>query len=330
MDANKAVSAVSRRYMTVLGAGLALAAVGLSQTAYARTWHAAKSDQTLEGDFMELDKGNVSIRNDAGKLFTVKLGQLSAEDQKYVTQQVASGAKPPPKRPAPPPAKGAATRTVACPLTIEVSPMTGGGSERKADYALTNNGSKAVKGFDLRFFYLKSDGSVGDTSPFNCWGFGGSGDNGLQKGGKYTNQVNSFFMEDDTAGVDATVTGITFEDDTEWPEVPATPPQNGSDPVAGLVVGVIGKGLCVEPLAACYNYDEREVKGVSYRILYLDADAKTVGETSYGIASDKPIIKKGSGIVVSGGNAPPPGAADAKVIITDVDFADGSKWQPAP
>ncbi|MFN0128292.1 MAG: prolyl oligopeptidase family serine peptidase [Verrucomicrobiales bacterium] len=61
----------------------------------ARTW-TSSDGRTLEADFVSATETSVTLKKAGGKPFTLELAKLSAEDQEFVKEQAAAGAKPAP------------------------------------------------------------------------------------------------------------------------------------------------------------------------------------------------------------------------------------------
>lgn len=305
---------------------MAIAITALSVTLEARTWTEAGTGRTVEGDYLESEGSVVVIKNAAGRTVRIPLARLSEGDREFIKGQ-SSAAAPAGANPG---GVGSLAKLVP-PASAKGLPVTGAGDKRESGIEVTNTGDRAIKGLVVQMLYLKADGSVAKTVPHTQGSLHGLAGDKLKKGQTYTIKVTSFFMEDDTAGVGAVISEITFDDDGIWPAPPATPPaRSGEDPVAAAVIGVIGDGDQSRPAVACHNFDAKPVKSVQYRIGYLDAGGKVLGSTSYGyIGGDDPILPAGECIVISGGDGPPEGATDAKATLTRVEFADGSKWSPA-
>jgi hypothetical protein len=295
---------------------------------HARTWH-AKIGSTMEGELVARKGNSISVKSPAGQIFTFPITNLVEADQKYVAAQaanaVATGAKPV----AGAAGKGGSLAVLSSPFSVKGAPITGKGDDRKSSLKVTNNSNKSAKDLVLQMHFLKADGTVGDTVPHSQSGFFGLDGSILRKGKTFTIAVSSFFMEDNTAAMDGLVKEVTFEDGSTWPALPARPAQNGTDPVSGVVAGVMGKGDEAAPAVGCFNYTKKDIQNVAYKILYLDGAGKTLDKTSYGYMSDKSIIAPGKGRLITGGGGPPKGAVSAKVNISSVDFTDGSKWRPS-
>jgi len=280
----------------------------------ARTWTEAKSERTLEGDYVETDGTQVVIKS-GDRTFKIDIARLSEADQTFIKEQSTN--------PASGEASGGSLAKLSPPASLKTKPITGEGDDRKSEIEFTNESDKEVTGFMVDMLYLTADGTVGKSVPHTQSG------SELRKGKSHTIDVTSFFMEDDTASLDARVAEITYDDNSTWPPAPDTPPaRNGEEPVAAVVIGVIGEGDRSEPVTALHNYDEKHIKSISYRIDYLDENDGVVDKTSYGYAGgDDPILPSGKTIVISGGDGPPEGAVDARVNIYRLTFADESEWE---
>lgn len=142
-------------------------------------------------------------------------------------------------------------------------------------------------------------------------------------------KVDSFFMEDDTAKIDAALTEIEFTDGSMWPPAPETPAvRHGDDPVAAKMIGVIGEGPTRTPVVACYSFVEKEIVGFQYGIDYLDASGERIASANYGYFGDEALNAKGSACF-AGGDAPPVGTVAVKVSMSVVRFKDETVWKPA-
>jgi hypothetical protein len=278
----------------------------------ARTWTDAATGRTLEGDYVESDAAKVAIKS-GGRTIEIDIARLSDADKAFIKEQAAK------------PAGGSSLARLAPPASLASGPIKGTGDDRKAEIEFTNESDKEVTEFVLDMFYLKADGSVGKSVPHT------QGGSGVKKGKSETVRVTAFFMEDDTASIGAQVTGITFGDGSSWPAAPESPPaRDGGDPVAAVVVGIIGEGDRAEPAAAFHNHGEKHVKSVYYRVDYLDGGGEVLESTSYGYAGgDDPILPSGKSLVITGGDGPPEGATGARATVTRLTFADDSEWKPA-
>jgi hypothetical protein len=305
---------LSKAATLLLSVLLALAPVA----AHARTW-TAKTGQRMEGEFIAKKGSNVSVKGTDGKVYAFPITNLVAADQKYVTEQTGAASA----------VKGGSLAVLTPPFTVKATPITGKGDDRKATLKVTNNSKKSVKGLVLMMYFLKADGSVGTSVPHSQNSFYNLDGGILKKGQSSTTDVSNFFMKDDTAAMAGMVKEATFVDGSNWPALPARPAKNGTDSVAAIVAGVMGKGEQTAPVAACFNYTAKDVKSITYMILYLDGSGKTVGKTGYGYMSDKSIIAPGKGRLITGGDAPPKGAVSARVEISSVEFTDDSKWSPS-
>lgn len=281
----------------------------------ARTWTDVASGRTLEGDYVESNETQVVIKS-GNRTLKINIARLGDADKAFIKEQ---SAKPVGGGDA----GGAKLAQLTPPASVKTSPITGTAKARKSSIEFTNKGDKKVTKFVLNMLFLKADGSVGKSVPHTH----GAGE--VRKGKSETVKVSSFFMEDDTTALGAQVIKITYEDDSTWPSAPATPPaRNGKDPVAAIVVGVIGEGDRAKPVTALHNYDKKDIKKVYYRIEYLDDSGEVLDKTSYGYSGgDDPILPSGKSIVIPGGDGPPEGATDAKAMMTRITFADGSKWK---
>jgi len=303
-------------------------ALGLSTTILnARTWTDTKSGNTAEGDFVGLSGNQVQIKLKSGRVISILLSQLSVADQEHIKSNSSKSSTTGNSTNKSGINGGGSLAQLIAPISIKPLPLTGEGKERKAWLELKNNGKRDIKGIVMYVYYLKSDGTEGNSVPHTQGGFFGLKDNLLNKGKTYKHEISSFFMKDDTASVDGVITEITYEDDSTWPELPdKRPAQSGDDPVNCIVLGVIGEGEKAKPVYALYNYDKKAVKNVSMTIDYLDADGKVVDSTGYGYQSDKSLMDPGKGFVMSGGNGPPDNAVNARVKMKRVTFFDDSWW----
>lgn len=295
-----------------------LAIVSTPVLLQARTWTEATTGRTLEGDFVEMKGDNAVIKRDNGATVNVALSRLSEADRKFIQSQVT--------KPAGPATRGGGTvAKLIPPVTVKCHPVTGKGDDRESSIEVTNTGDRKIKRIIIRIHFLKPDGSVGKV---HLGSHQGEGKNMVGKGKSETIDVTSFFMEDDTAGIDATVKRIIFEDDSEWPSLPAAPPAPDDEvPASAMVIGVIGEADRAVPVVACYNHSDKGVKRVQYRITYLDEQGKEVGRTSYGYGGPEPIMAAGEGFKVIGGDGPPEEAVAAEAHITSLRFADDSAWK---
>ena len=281
-------------------------------TLTARTWTEAKTGRTLEGNFVESDGGQVTIKS-SDRTFKIDIARLSEADQAFIKEQAAGvGGR----------SDSNSLAKLTPPALLKVAPITGKGDDRKSKIEFTNEGDKEVTGFILDTLYLTADGSVGKTVPHTQ-----SGSN-LKKGKSHNIDVTSFFMEEDTTSIDARIAEITYDDDSTWPPAPETPPaRSGEDLAAAMVIGIIGEGDRSEPVTALHNYGKNHIKRISYQIEYLDETGKVVDKTSYGYGGEDPILSSGKTIVLSGGDGPPEGAVNANANVTRITFADDSQWE---
>lgn len=219
------------------------------------------------------------------------------------------------------------------PVKLEATKIVGEGKGRKASLQLTNTGDKDIEGFVVTQFYLRADGSVGkDVRHPVSRLISGVPSNVLPKGQRYTVKIRSFFMKEDTAAVDGVISSLKFKDGTVWPPLPKTPAVRKNDePVSAKMIGIVGEGVTKQPVVSCFNFGDKPITFVQYRIDYFDARSNKLGQTSFGATEDDPpLIAAGSGKNFVGGNKPPPaGAVGAEVTVTRVVFADKTTWKPA-
>jgi hypothetical protein len=71
--------------------------------AESRTWKSADSASSFSGEYVSRDEKRVTIRRDDGKLFTVELVKLHADDRTWVAGQPAAAASPSKAEPLPDP-----------------------------------------------------------------------------------------------------------------------------------------------------------------------------------------------------------------------------------
>ncbi len=286
----------------------------------ARTWTDTKSGNTAEGEYVRQDGDQALIKLSGGRVIRILFSRLSESDQAYIKAR-SNKTSPAGNK------KGGALAQLDPPITIKPGSVTGEGKARQAVLELKNTGKQAIEEIVVYVSYLKPDGSEGKSVPHTQGGFYGMSDNLLKKGKTYKHEVSSFFMEDDTASVDGTITKITFKDGSTWPSIPVERPDRpGDDPVYGVMLGVLGEGGKSRPVYACYNYGSKPVKSVSVRIEYLAEDGKKIASTAYGIGGIKAIMDSGKGAALNGGDGPPEGAVDARITITRVSFVDGTDW----
>jgi len=303
-------------------------ATAITADLHARIWTEAGSGRTVVGEYVTRNGPNVVIKQPGGRTFKIPLSRLSDADQAFIKVQTTNPSTSTASTDSSL-ANGGPLTKLTPPASAVALPISGEGKGRKSGIEVTNNGARKISGFFLRMFYLKKDGSIGNSILHTKSGFSGEHGNVLAKGKTHTVKTGSVFMKDDTARIEAMVTGVTFDDGTMWPAPPAEPPtRNGDDPVAAMMIGIIGEGERAEPAVACHNHGSRNLKGVYYRMEYLDAKGETLDTTGHGyVGASKPILTPGKSIVISGGDAPPKGAVDARVKMTRVEFSDGSKWE---
>lgn len=210
------------------------------------------------------------------------------------------------------------------PVTLKASSIKGKDKDRKAEIKITNKTKKSIKSIVVKVYYLSSDGTVGNDVPHTHSPF-----NALDPGKSFVIDISDFFMKEDTAKISGEVAKINFTDGTTWPAFPSKPPVKVADnPVSAQMIGVIGSGKKAAPAVACFNYDSKDITSIQYKIEYLAKNGDLLKTTGYGYMSDKSIMKKGTGMVITGGAAPPEGTANARINISSVAFADKSKWSP--
>lgn len=154
----------------------------------------------------------------------------------------------------------------------------------------------------------------------------------LHRGEVFTISVDSFFVKDNITRVDGMIEKITFDDGSTWPPMPATPPgKHGSDPVSIRMIGYEASDNLSEAVVACFNYASKPVRGMLYRIKYLDGtgnELKTDSMIHDGDAKT-PVLRVGEGKVLTGPDGPPKGATAALARVIKVIFTDGTKWEPS-
>ena len=295
----------------------------------ARTWTEVGTGRSFEGDLIKIEDGKAVVRREDGKVFRVPLARLSEPDQAFIETATKGAADPVQARTTGATGDGAFAQH-APPVTVKATAIKGKGKDRNAGLEVKNIGAKSIAAFVVQLQFLNADGSIGKDVPHTQSGFFGQSKTKLSRGKTYTIEVTSFFMQDDTASIDGVVTSVDFDDGTNWPAMPDTPPsQNGDDPVSAEMIGVVGSGKTSIPVIACYNYGGKPVKGILYRIEYLDAAGEVVGRTNYGHSgAEKPIMEQGKGKVMIGGESPAEGAVTAQVTVRSVTFMDDSRWKP--
>ena len=212
------------------------------------------------------------------------------------------------------------------PAILTGSPITGEGNDRKAEVVVKSNSDRSIVGTVVQVLFLREDGSVSKWVPNTQTVYT------LARGESYTVKVDSFYMEDDMTAVDGLLSEITFDDESSWPPMPATPPKkNGDDPVAIMMIGYLGSGERASAVVACFNHGSKKVISVGYRIRYFDAKGKELKATLYAHSGNrmKPLLESGVGRVLTVGEGPPEGAIDARASVTSVRFIDGSQWKAA-
>ncbi|MEM7012554.1 MAG: hypothetical protein AAF585_13850 [Verrucomicrobiota bacterium] len=221
-------------------------------------------------------------------------------------------------------------QSLKAPVKLELAKkIVGEGEKRKSGVRITNTSGKNMKSFVVSVYYLDAGGEEQKSVPFTRSGFSGVNSVILARGKQHVMEVDSFFMEDDTASIDAILTEIEYSDGTSWPEVPETPAVRKDDePVAAKMVGVLGKGVTRQPVIACYNFEDKEVVLVNFQIKYFDANGEELKSTGYGYFGDGAIKENGSACF-AGGDPPPAGTVGVKVSLNQVRFADETEWKPS-
>ena len=295
----------------------------------ARTWTEVGTGRSFEGDFIKIEDGKAVVRREDGKVFSVPLARLSRPDQTFIKTATKGAADPAQAKTTGATSDGAFAQ-YAPPVMVKATAIKGKGKDRNAGLEVKNIGTKSITSFVVQVQYLNADGGIGKDIPHTQSGFFGQSKTKLSRGKTYTIEVTSFFMQDDTASINGVVTSVDFDDRTNWPAMPDTPPsKNGDNPVSAKMIGVVGSGKTSIPAVACFNYGSKPIKGVQYRIEYLDAAGEVVNRTNYGHSNaEKPIMEKGKGKVMIGGESPAEEAVTAQVTIRSVTFMDGSRWSP--
>ncbi|MFP6874726.1 MAG: hypothetical protein VCA55_14590 [Verrucomicrobiales bacterium] len=310
------------------------ASFDIPEVVTARTWTDAATKRTLRGDFVEVDGTKVVIKLDTGKTVSVAIDRLIDADKKFIKAQKATPAAKEGEKPAgneneTGPSTGPLTRLTP-PVSVKPHPIQGEGKKRKAGLEATNNSNKNISKLVLEMYYLKEDGSVGKSVPYTISGFFDNPKDVLGKGKSHLIDVDSFFMEDDTASVDGLVSQVEWDDGIVWPTWTGPAPKRKDDvPVAVKMIGVLGEGDRADPVVAVFNLGSKGISNVSYGIAYLDADGKTLDRTGYGYSGADDWLPAGKGTAISGGSSgPPQGTVDVKVTVNQVIFDDKTVWKP--
>jgi len=212
------------------------------------------------------------------------------------------------------------------PAILTGSPITGKGNDRKAEVVVKSTSDRSIASTVVQVLFLREDGSVSKRVPHTQTVYT------LARGESYTVKVDSAYMDDDMTAVDGLLSEITFDDESTWPPMPATPPKrNGDDPVAIKMIGYQGSGERSSAVVACFNHGSKTVASVGYRIRYFDAKGKELKATRYAHSGNKenPLLESGAGKVLIVGKGPPKGATDARASVSSVTFTDGSQWKAA-
>lgn len=216
-----------------------------------------------------------------------------------------------------------ALAVITPPVTVRAQPIRGSGESRRAELQVTNNGDQAITKLVVGITLYKEDGSVQKTVPHSCDGAFGKNGKKLGKGRNHEIELTDFRIKDDTAAVAGTVKEITWEDGTQWPAWTGPPeePQEG-DPVSLVCKGVLGAdsrgwGL---PLIEAFNHSDREVRGVYYRVRFLDGEGNELANKRWG--ERRYSFGPGEGIAMVGFEAPPEGTEDIEVSLEEVSYRD--------
>lgn len=216
------------------------------------------------------------------------------------------------------------------PVPLEAQPIQGEGKKRKAEVKITNNSGKSIAEVVVDMFFLKEDGTVGKSVPHTeSWTLGNP-EGAWDKGENEIIELNSFFMEEDTASVEGVVTSIIWKDGTRWPDwTGPAPEKEGDAPVVVKFLGLVGEGELAQVAVAIYNVGTKDISGCGYSLTYRNAEGKAIGWSNYGYFGDEEWLPvgKSAGCVGSTG-LPPEETVDMEFEVSMVKFADESVWQP--
>lgn len=314
-----------------------LICIGTTTALEARTWTDAATGRTLEGDFVRVDGKKVVISRNNGETAGVLIDRLVEADKEFIRAQLSEPARenagrsdeeaPIQKEEAP--ASGPLTRLTP-PVSLVTHSIEGEGKERKAKLELRNESGKEILEFAVEVFYLKQDGSTGRHVPHTEAFFNNDPEGVIAKGETHVFNVNSIFMEDDTASLDGFVSSIEWKDGSNWPtwNGPA-PKQEGNNPVVAEMIGIIGEGENAQPVVAVFNTGTKDISALGYSIGYLDADGKNLGWCNHIYSGPEGWLPTGKGgACVGGTKSPPEGTVDVELTLSTVVFSDETHWRP--
>jgi len=109
--------------------------------------------------------------------------------------------------------------------------------------------------------------------------------------------------------------------DVKWPAQPAD-----GTPLVAEFLALEGSGDRIEAKLRLFNFADKEVRGISMTLNYLDGTGKELKDFPWSQSKAAGLVGKKGTADIKGGAFIPAETKTVSVELVSVDYADGTKW----
>ncbi len=114
------------------------------------------------------------------------------------------------------------------------------------------------------------------------------------------------------------------QSDVKWPAQPAD-----GTPLIAEFQALAGSGDRIEAKFRLYNFADKDVRGISMTLHYLDASGKELKDFPWSQSKGSGLVGKKGTADIKGGAFIPAETKSVTAELRSVDYADGTKWEIA-